>query len=169
MKIKSIKSYPKYVVTDTGSVFNIDRGNELKPFKNPKGYLLVRLGPKDTKQVHRLVANAFIHNPFPDKFTQVNHLDGNKSNNSCENLEWVDNSGNIRHAYETGLIVGRCGEDNHMNKISEQQAIRACEMFVQGYSPSDVARFFGDIKLRHLLYRIKARKNWTYISNRYNF
>jgi hypothetical protein len=49
-------------------------------------------------QVHRLVAMAFI--PNPDKLEIVNHIDGNKLNNSVGNLEWVSRGGNGKHYSE---------------------------------------------------------------------
>lgn len=56
---------------------------------------------------HRLVASLFCPNPNPEELTQVNHKDGDKSNNHYSNLEWVSPSDNMRHSHERGLNIGR--------------------------------------------------------------
>lgn len=50
-------------------------------------------------KIHRLVADAFVYNDDPENKTTVNHIDGNRANNSVENLEWVSYSDNLEHAY----------------------------------------------------------------------
>ena len=54
-----------------------------------------------TFTIHKLVASNYIDNQYNKP--QVNHIDGNKSNNHVSNLEWVTQSENIRHAINTGL------------------------------------------------------------------
>lgn len=88
----------KYQVSTWGNVRG--KGGILSPYRNEKGYMKVGLlddsGRVQKKRVHRLVAVAFIPNPY--NLPQVNHKDGNVANNSITNLEWVTNEQNARHA-----------------------------------------------------------------------
>lgn len=79
-------------------------GRWLAPVVDTTGYERVRLtveGVRSFPSVHRLVALAWIENPGGK--LQVNHIDGDKLNNSVENLEWCTSAENIRHAHAIGL------------------------------------------------------------------
>lgn len=78
--------------------------------------------------VHRLVAEAFI--PNPDNLISVNHKNGNKHDNSIDNLEWMSYSDNTRHAHKTGL-------NSHHISI---KCIETSEIFS---SLSDASKAFG--------------------------
>lgn len=101
---KAVPGYGgKYEVSNRGDVRN-PKGEYLKPFPIPKGYLVVDLchnGKKTHIRVNRLVAEAFI--PNPDNKAEVNHKNGNKADNRVENLEWSTKSENMIHAYRSGL------------------------------------------------------------------
>lgn len=68
------------------------------------GYLMVTLTKNEKRKnyrIHKLVANLFI--PNPNNYPQVNHIDGNKFNNTVDNLEWCTPQENIQHAWKNGL------------------------------------------------------------------
>lgn len=104
--LKDIKGFENYYsVSDDGKIFSKVRRKYLKLNYKKNGYVYVTLQVKNkkfTKRVHRLVAEAFIKNPDNKPF--VNHIDGDKSNNSIKNLEWVTGKENNVHAIRTGLF-----------------------------------------------------------------
>ena len=102
-KWREIEECPSYCVSREGDIVNSLTGKKLKP-RNNGGYSYVTLCDDEghhQKAIHRLVAKAFI--PNPQDRPQINHLDGDKSNNRVDNLEWCSGSENMKHAYRTGL------------------------------------------------------------------
>lgn len=95
-------SLSDYTITITGEVINNRWNRKVKPQPNGKGYLRVHIAGK-MRFVHRLVAEQYV--PNPENLPQVNHKDGNKTNNHASNLEWVSNAQNRRHAVENGLQI----------------------------------------------------------------
>lgn len=104
-----------YIITRDGEVINKKSGRRVKPQKNGKGYLRVSIAGK-LEFVHRLVAAQYV--PNPENKPQVNHKDGNKLNNSAENLEWVTNFENRSHASKNGLHLR--GESCPYSKLTEE-------------------------------------------------
>lgn len=98
---KVVRRHKTYKVSNLGNIKN-SRGQILSNRTLRGGYPSVSLGVSE--QIHILVAEAFVLNKNPEKFKIVNHLDGNKRNARADNLEWTDNSGNVRHALDTGLL-----------------------------------------------------------------
>lgn len=112
-------SYKKYYVKEDGSIISITKGTgkekNIKLQKNNKGYLVITInGVKEL--VHRVVAKTYI--PCNDTSLTVNHIDGNKENNSVKNLEWCSNNDNMRHARENGLF-----SVNAMRKLTKKQVL----------------------------------------------
>lgn len=100
----------QYQVSNLGRVKSLKHSKRnrediiLKPIVDHKGYYYINIyinGKHSTPRIHRLVAKAFI--PNLENKPQINHIDGDKSNNSINNLEWVTNQENQIHAYKIGL------------------------------------------------------------------
>ena len=96
--MKQLVDFPNYYITMEGIVIN-KKNHIIKPFINNKGYVLVRLWNNNksvSKLVHRLVAETFI--PKIEGKCEVNHIDGDKTNNNVDNLEWCTRQENNIHA-----------------------------------------------------------------------
>lgn len=93
---KEIKDNEDYLVSNTGKIYNKETDYELKPWIINSGYKQVTISTGN-RLVHRVVAETFIPNNDVAKAI-VNHIDNDKLNNHVDNLEWVDQKGNIAHA-----------------------------------------------------------------------
>lgn len=99
-----VKSLARTIVRSDGQYKSI-KEKILKSGTSSKGYQQINLcrnGKQKTMKIHRLVAEAYI--PNSKNKPEVNHKDGDKSNNVISNLEWVTPKENMRHAYDIGLI-----------------------------------------------------------------
>lgn len=145
---KDVAGYEEYFKISTfGNLFSKRTNKSLKTYVNSKGYEVVatkfggRNGTNVLLRVHRLVAATFIENKENKPF--VNHIDGDKSNNTVENLEWCTSSENMIHAVETGLKVYSANRDDL--KTTKEDA----EFIIKTYIP--YCRYNGSRALGRLL------------------
>ena len=89
-----------YKVSSHGRIYSMIKNRILNPTVSKDGYkrfYACKNGKHKSIAVHRAVALAFL----PNSKEEVNHIDGDKTNNDLSNLEWVTRSENITHMYET--------------------------------------------------------------------
>lgn len=166
---KEIEGYEgHYQVSTLGNVASIKTGRPvmMKLQNHSGGYKQVKLcKPNKIKieRVHRLVASAFISN-FENK-PQVNHINGDKTDNRVGNLEWNTPIENTRHAFKNGL-VNVYGENHRASKISNKQAEFILNNY-KTYSLSYLAKKFNvsDACIRDI---IKGRRHIKLNANRFN-
>lgn len=166
---KDIEGYEGiYRVSNLGRVKSLDRLDGSGAFRKSRllklslasvGYFRVNLcakGKYESLYVHRLVAKAFI--PNIDNKPSVNHIDGNKKNNSINNLEWVTPKENTTHAISNGLMFN--GVLSNL-KLSPMIVIEIKKRLEQGESRRSIANSigvsFGAVR------DIDVRRSWKHI------
>lgn len=121
----TIPEFPKYQISNMGRVKSLGNGKTrkeklMKASRQTNGYERIRIhlnGTEKSFYIHRLVAQAFIPNPYNNPV--VNHKNSIRDDNRFENLEWCTYSENTQHGYEVGNVV--CKVSNlQVNEIRER-------------------------------------------------
>lgn len=134
----------EYQVSNTGKVKSLKSGCILR-HSIINGYHRVSLYKNSKRKcymVHRLVAGAFLDNS-DDKKTQINHIDGNKSNNNVINLEWCTQTENLIHSFRIGLRKHNKERLIETNRKPVLQLDFNENIIKEWYSMSDASRALG--------------------------
>jgi len=152
---KAVVGFENYLVSNDGEIKNKKTERILKQHISTSGYYQIMMGRKTIPQyVHRLVALSFIENE--KNKPQVDHIDGNKLNNSVENLRWVTVSEN-RFAYGY--------EQSNLNRQKPIIAIHKNGEILEFISRTETAKYFKCHKSTISYdkeYRKGAKKGWTF-------
>lgn len=124
----------RYIISNLGRVINCTTGGFVKPMLNNSGYYkLTNSFTKENCYIHREVAKLFIGN-IPEGYI-VNHIDGNKLNNSVYNLEIISQRDNIKHSLQV-LRHGRI-------KLFNSDKNNICKLLNSGVKISRIAELYG--------------------------
>ena len=157
-----------YFINRKGQLYSEPRmgskGGILKE-QNGEFYKFYRVSVKGkTKNVltHRLLGECFI--PNPENKPQINHIDGNKHNNSLDNLEWCTNQENIKHSIETGLkdLSFNKGENNSRSILDNQKVREIKNKLKSGFRNIDLATKYN--VSQQLICDIKKYRRWKDIT-----
>jgi hypothetical protein len=174
---KQIDGFSRYEVSNLGRLRSTNYKNSgltkiLKP-ANCEGYMRTMIQSDDGKyktiRIHRLVMLAFIGSSD----LEVNHIDGDTTNNTLDNLEYVTRSGNMLHAYRTGLQKPLTGSSNGRSILTEDQVLEI-RKYVDSVKASGV-RYWNRKELADkygisesyikeiVINRTTRRKSWSHI------
>jgi len=155
---KQIKNYEDlYWISDDGRVKSRRGLRRLQTDKyGYKKVILSKNGKKKNHLVHRLIAEAFIENPFSK--SEVNHKDGVKTNNLVENLEWATFEENRTHSLKIKIHKWPSGENNPRAKLTEENVI---EIRASDLSVKALAELYG--VARTTVYAILNHERWAHI------
>lgn len=165
MKNLSNIGFDKYCVCPSGKIYSLRSGKFLIPVVQKTGYCQVTLSQDGVKKgflVHRLIAEALI--PNPENKPTVNHEDGNKQNNSVNNLTWMTYQENTHHAYITGLAAGTRNPDR---SLPDETVHKICQLLADSWRNKDIAASCGVDP--QIVANIRHRQDYYDISCEYDF
>jgi HNH endonuclease len=160
-KILELIESGKYYVED-GKIFCSKTGKE-KTARNGKGYKVISYRENGKKFIvlqHR-VLYAYYHGlDSLDPNKTINHIDGNKDNNTKENLEQISVNENVSHAHQNNLLPR--GSDKTLAKLDEEKVDHIRFLLAIGMKHRDIAEIFGVSK--STITNINTGKTWTHVT-----
>src|SRR5690606_28733657 len=151
-RVKSLERH----VPNGDNTFRVVKERYLKTNKKTNEYIKVNLSGKSFR-VHRLVATAFIGNP--NNYPEVNHINGDKTDNNVTNLEWCSSSYNMKHNEKLGVVVRG---NKHVNSTIDEQTAKEIKILLKsGIKQKDIASKF-DIT-ENIVNQINRGLTWKHV------
>lgn len=178
---KEIKGFEGlYEISDQGRIRYLDKmvergkwgrflkkGALMAPYPAGRGYYKISLRKNKNlyhNYIHRIVAETFIPNPENKK--TVNHINGIKTDNRVENLEWMTYSENNKHSFDTGLKkptrkpINR-GQNSPNAKFKDEDIRVIRKIYSEGVTQEKISKIYN--VCRQTIGSIITRKNWSHI------
>ena len=160
-----------YFATDDGHIYSEHLKRNISEYYDKDGYKKVRLcngtGERKVFSVHRLILETFCPNENSNNL-QVNHKDGDKTNNALSNLEWVTCKENINHAYNLGLYTNIGDNNNGEHKLVTSQVLEIIQLLLgHEMTIQEIANKYSVSK--NAIESIKYKKTWKHLTKNINF
>lgn len=161
----------KYYATEDGHIYSEHLKRLISEFTDKDGYKKVRLsngdGTRKVFSVHRLILETFCPNENSSNL-QVNHIDGNKTNNCISNLEWVTCKQNIQHGYKMGLYHNIGDNNNADHKLCISQVLEIIDLLLaHEMTIQQIANKYQVSKFA--IESIKYKKTWKHLTKNIDF
>lgn len=133
----------RYEASENGDIRHVVNHKIRRARKGKHGYMQMNFplndgtGKSKTMLIHRLIAETFI--PNPNNYSEINHIDGDKTNNCIKNLEWCSRSYNQIHAIKNGLRTTLKGENAPGAKFTHEQVKEIRKIYCKGVSETSLA------------------------------
>lgn len=156
-----------YAIEEDGRVYSKTIKKYMKTSIDKDGYSTISL--KNDRNgyshfgIHRLLMIAF--NPIENmENMQVNHIDGDKTNNNLNNLEWCTTEENLKHARNNHLneVFGKKGEQHINSKITEKEAKKIIELHKKGIKPRDILKEVPNAS-KNIINSIIHNRTWKHL------
>ena len=152
---KDIINFANFECSNYGNIRNKRTNNILKGHTRSDGYKEVRIKGKNYLY-HRIVAMTWLKNH--NNFEQINHIDGNKTNNKVCNLEWCTPKQNLEHAANIGLMSR--GSNRYNSKLIESDIYDIRELIKNGKTILEISKLYN-VSFQ-LISNIKRNKVWRH-------
>ena len=166
--------FEDYYVSSLGRLYSVKLDKIIEGSLTNKGYIMDKFTERDennkkiitNSQRHRTVLYSFeIYQP--EGCDQVDHINGVKTDNSLDNLEWVNCKTNIRRSWENGLHDNdiRYGENSHMSKYTNEEIENVCKLKIEGYNNKEISNMTR-VNI-HTVWKVVNGKAWKHIYEKY--